>query len=210
MTNTNLTGIIAFSGLAGALLAQLISVVSAYLLEKRRYGQGIRNLYREKKLECGENFYFMNGERMDLIKKNTQYWKNWTVSRSQASRDHLNREMNKLIGYIEKINSENWKYNLINLYFEVSLNNERIHELNAQSHLKYLRVLDISEQIKKSQPADRPELEQQYALAIFDMCSHYEAIYEMLEQDMQTVKSAMLQEFRMEMRYAARLGGQRT
>ena len=197
MTNTTLTGIIGFSGLGGALLAQLINASSAYLTEKRKYGQGIRNLYREKKLECGENFYFMNGERMDLIKKNTQYWKNWTLSRSEASREHLNREMNKLIGYIEKINAENWKYNLINLYFEVKLNNERIHELNMQSHLKYLNVLDISEKIKQALPGETEKLEGEYAVAIFDMCSHYEGIYQMLELDMLAVKAAMLQEFGM-------------
>jgi hypothetical protein len=193
MVNGNLW--IGISGLVGALLSQIISAASVYWNESRKDKKEQRNRYREKKLEIGENFYFMNGERMDLIRKNIQYWKSKNLAMSEASRDHLNREMNKLIEYMDKISAENWKYNLINLYFKVSLNNGIVHELNAKSHALYLQALDISEQLKTAAPGILGELNERYAVAIFTMCTHYEQIYRALDADLHTVKTQLLAEF---------------
>jgi hypothetical protein len=186
---------VGISGLAGALLSQLISAASVFWNENRKDKREQRNSYREKKLEIGENFYFMNGERMDLIKKNIQYWKSKNVDMSQASRRHLNENMNKLIGHMDKINAENWKYNLINLYFKVKLNSEIVHRLNTKSHSFLIKATDISEQIENAAPELLEGLYQQHALTIFNMCAHYERIYEALDADMHTVKMQLLAEF---------------
>jgi hypothetical protein len=186
---------IGISGLAGALLSQVISAASVYWNENRKDKKELRNRYREKKLEIGENFYFMNGERMDLIRKNIQYWKSKGLLLSEASRDHLNREMNKLIEYMDKISAENWKYNLVNLYFKVKLNNEIVHALNARSHAFYLRVLDISERLKTAPAEKIEEMNREYAVAIFDLCAHYEQIYQALDADLRTVKGQLLAEY---------------
>jgi hypothetical protein len=120
--------------LAVALLTQIITGTFNYFADKRKYNNEVKNLYRIKKTEIGENFFYMTGEKMAMIKKNINHWKNWNDSRSEASLEFLNKEMIKLNAYMEKLNADNWKYNPINLYFNVSLSNKDVIESSAKSH----------------------------------------------------------------------------
>jgi hypothetical protein len=193
--NSTLIAVSAFSGLAGALLTQTISGLFAYFSDKRKYNNGVRDLHRAKKVEIGENFYYMTGEKMAIVKKNISYFKNLNNSRSEASLDYLKKEMIKFKSYIDKLNEENWKYNLISLYYNVSFTSTEVLEANEQSHLYYLKVLDLMDKIKKANEEDTELLYQQYAVAIFDMCSHYENVYEKMKEDMNIVKNQLLTEF---------------
>lgn len=69
--NSTLISISAFSGLAGALLTQTVSGLFAYFSDKRKYNNVVRDLHRTKKIEIGENFYYITGEKMVIVKK---YW----------------------------------------------------------------------------------------------------------------------------------------
>jgi regulator of replication initiation timing len=193
--NTTLIEVSAFSGLLGALLTQMMTGIFAYFNDKRKYNHEVRNLYRVKKTEIGENFYYMTGEIMAVIKKNIGYWKNWNDSRSEASLEFLNKEMIKLNTYMDKLKTENWKFNLINLYFKVSMSNSEVIESNARSQQLYLEVKDITDKIRKAPVTDQDALYKQYAVAVFHMCSQYEDLYSKMEHDANLVREEILQDF---------------
>ncbi|MDN5289045.1 MAG: hypothetical protein JWR38_5319 [Mucilaginibacter sp.] len=193
--NHTLITVSAFSGLAGALLTQMMTGLFAYLSDKRKYNQEVSNQYRAKKVEIGENFYYMTGEIMVVIKKNIGYWKNWNSSRSEASLEFLNKEMIKLNAHMDKLKSENWKFNLVNLYFKVSMSNNEVIRYNTRSQQLYLKVRDIMDQIRKTGAADQETLYQRYALAVFDMCSQYEELYARMEQDANRIREEILRDF---------------
>ncbi|MFI5161238.1 MAG: hypothetical protein ACHQHN_08165 [Sphingobacteriales bacterium] len=193
--NSTFIAISAFSGLAGALLTQTLTGLFGYFSEKRKYHNEHKNLYKSRKSDIGENFYYMTGERMAIISKNITYWKNWNNSRSETSLEFLNKEMVKLNNYLEKLDNDNWKFNLISLYFNVSLTNDNVITSNAKSKQLYLRVLDVIHQLKNTAGPDKEELYKRYAIALFDMCAHYEELYLKMQQDMNLIKAELLQEY---------------
>ncbi len=196
MADSNtLIAISAFSGLAGALLTQTLTGLFAYVGDKRKYENDIKLQYRTKKTDIAESFYYITGEKMAVVKKNIGYWKNWNIERSKDSIAFLNKEMSKLTTYIDKLDADNWKFNLISLYFNVNLTNDRLSESNTRSKQLYLKVLDIMQQLRENNDRDNNELYVDYALAVFDMCSHYESLYLEMQQDMITVKSELLKEY---------------
>lgn len=192
---STLIAVSAFSGLAGALLTQVIAAVNGYYTDKRKQAAELGNQFRSKKVEIAESFYFMTGEKMAIVKKNIRYWKNWNTSRSEASIRYLNGEMRKLNSYLEKLDAENWKYNLVSLYFNVSLTNAETIELNARTHRQFLKVSDCTDALRAAKEGDREPLLQAYAVAVFDLCALYEAAYEKMQQDMETVKEQLLRDF---------------
>src|SRR5206468_6505684 len=130
---------------------------------------------------------YMTGEMMVIIKKNIGYWKNWNNTRSEASLEFLNKEMVKLNTYMDKLKTENWKFNLINLYFRVSMSNSEVIESNTRSQQLYLKVKNIMHRIRKAPNTDQDALYAEYALAVFDMCSQYEDLYSKMEHDVNMV-----------------------
>jgi len=193
--NSTLIAISAFSGLAGAILTQVLTGMFAYLGDKRKAKNELNSQYRSKQLEVAENFYFMTGETMAVLRKSIEYWKDRNKVRSEASIGFFNKEMKKLDAYMEKLNAENWKHNLIGLYFNVSLSYNELIEANSKSHLLYLSLLDIAEQIKVASADDKDKLLGRYHLGIFDLCTQYESIYNLLEKDMDSVKKELLRTF---------------
>jgi hypothetical protein len=192
--STTLIEVSAFSGLAGALLTQMITGTFAFFADRRKYRNEARNLYRAKKAEIGENFFYMTGEKMAVIKKNIDHWKNWNDSRSEASLEFLNKELARLNAYIEKLDAENWKFNLIGLYFDVALSHDEVIEANGRSQQRYLKFLDISHKIRNAAEAEKEGLYGDYALALFDMCAQYEDLYNKMSRDMQAVRAALLRD----------------
>lgn len=185
----------AFAGLAGALLTQLLTGVFGYFGDKRKARLERLTRYRDKQVEVAEQFYFMTGETMAVLRRSMEYWKDKNKQRSEASVGFFNREMKKLDAYMEKLQTDNWRHNLVSLYFEVSLSYDKLIAANAETHRLYLQLLDTAEQIKK-RDGDKEELLGKYHLGIFDLCGQYDDIYRMLEGDMQTVKTALLKSFR--------------
>jgi hypothetical protein len=101
--------------------------------------------------------------------------------------------MKKLDGHLQKLDEENWKYKLVGLYFNVALAYPALIEANTQSHLLYLKTLDIADKIKKAgDEKDKDTLYGQYNLSIFDLCSQYQAIYDLLADDLHKVKTELL------------------
>lgn len=193
--NSTLIAVSAFSGLAGALLTQMIVVVNTYFIDKRKQQLELATQLRLKKIEIGESFFFVTGEMMTTIKKNIGYWKNWNNARTEKSLDFLHKETFKFNTYMEKLHTDNWKFNLISLYFNVSFTNDEVILSNTRSRQLYLLYLDLAEKIRKAGDGQKERLYQQYAIAIFDMCAHYEEIYHRLEQDMNVVRTQLLSEF---------------
>ena len=194
--NSTLIAVSAFSGLAGALLTQVITAVNAYYVERRRQAQDLRNEFRSKKVEIGENFYFVQGEIMAVVQKNIAYWKNWHSGRSEASLDALNREVAKFTAYTDKLYQENWKYNLIGIYFPVTFTTADIEQSNALSQRYHLSILDLTTKIKAAEPGEADALYERYAVVVFDMCAHYERLYEQMAHDRDRVRGALLDEFK--------------
>jgi hypothetical protein len=193
--NSILITVSAFSGLTGALATQIITSVNSYFIDKRKQTVEVSNQFRNKKVDIGESFYYITGEKMAAIKKNIRYWRNWNDSRGTASLSFLKKEMIKLNDYLEKLDGDNWKYNLINMYFDISLTTEEVLQLNAKTHQQYLTVLDITDKINSAEQIDKEEMYQDYALAIFNLCSFYEDTYHKMEKDMETVRKALLGTF---------------
>jgi hypothetical protein len=78
--------------------------------------------------------------------------------------------MKKLDTRLEQLNTENWKPNLVGLYFKVSLSLNEILEVNTQTHALYLKTLDISNQLTRANKEEQELLLGQYNLAVFDLC----------------------------------------
>ncbi|MEZ2339365.1 hypothetical protein AB6735_27220 [Mucilaginibacter sp. RCC_168] len=194
--NSTLIAVSAFSGLAGALLTQMIGMVNTYFVDKRKQDWELATQLRLKKIEIGESFFFVTGEMMTAIKKNIGYWKNWNNARTEKSLEFLHKETFKFNTYMEKLNMDNWKFNLISLYFNVLFTNDEVVLWNMRSRQLYLLYIDLAEKIRHAEDGDEKEkLYQQYAVAIFDMCAHYEEIYNRLEHDMNVVRTQLLNEF---------------
>ena len=194
--NSTLVAVSAFSGLAGALFTQLINWANTYFTDKRKQSFEVNTQFRNKKIEIGESFFFITGEKMTAIKKNIGFWKNGNKSRTDKSLEFLYKETFKFNAYMEKLNTDNWKFNLISLYFDVSFTNEEAERSNERSHELYLSYLDLAERIRKAEGAGKEQLFQRYALVVFDMCSHYEEIYKRMEHDMAVVRTLLLAEFK--------------
>ena len=184
----------AFSGLIGALLTQGLTGLFSYLSDKRKVNSELKSTYRNKQVEIAENFYFVTGEKMAVLKKNIDYWKNYNNTRSDKSLDFLNQELKKLKAYMNQLDKENWKYNLIGLYFDVSLNNEQVIASNLRSKALFLKILDLTDEIKHALPESRNDLIDLYGEAINEICWHYEEIVVKLQTDMEKVKIGLLQQ----------------
>ena len=193
--NSTLLQVSAFSGLIGALLTQSLTGLFSYMGDKRKSNTELKNTFRNKQIDIAENFYFVTGEKMAIVKKNIGYWQNYNNSRSEKSLEFLNQEMTKLNAYMGKLDIENWKYNLAGLYFDVSLTNERIIASNSKSKEMYLKVLDITDQIKHALPEEQGDLYQLHSDAIIEMLNHYDNVYQHMANDMSTVKAELLKEF---------------
>jgi hypothetical protein len=193
--NGTLISLSAFSALAGAILTQIFTGLFSYLGDKRKFKIELNKAYRDKQVEVAEHFYFVTGETMTRLRKSIEHWKDRNKTRSEASIGFFNKEIKMLDVYMDKLNAENWKYNLIDLYFNVTLSHSELIEANAKSHAMFLNLLDIADKIKKGKEEDKDELLGQYHIGIFDLCSQYDDIYKMLESDMRTVKAALLNSF---------------
>jgi hypothetical protein len=193
--NSTIVAISAFSALSGAILTQVLSGLFTYIGDKRKSKLELNKAYRDKQVEVAEHFYFVTGETMAVLRKNIEHLKDRSKIRSEASINFFDKEIKKLEAYLDKLKTDNWKQNLISLYFNVSLSYQELIEANNQSHLLFLRLLDIADKIKKANDPDKEKLIGDYYIGIFDLCSQYDDIYKMLEGDMQTVKIALLNSF---------------
>lgn len=184
----------AFSGLIGALLTQGLTGMFSYLADKRKSNSELKKTYRDKRIEIAENFYFVNGEKMAIVKKNIEYWKNYHNARSEKSLDFLHQELKNMKTYMDELDKDNWKYNLVSLYFDVSLSTEQIIASNLKSKELYLAVLDLTDAIKHALFESKSDLYELYDKAIKDLCDHYEAIVKKMAGDMHTVRNSLFQE----------------
>src|SRR5882762_3459885 len=100
---STLIAVSAFSGLAGALLTQIISQAGAYFADKRKLEAALADQLRNKKIEIGESFFFITGEKMTAIRKNIGFWKNGNKARTDSSLDFLYKETSKFNAYMEKL-----------------------------------------------------------------------------------------------------------
>ncbi|WP_462230170.1 hypothetical protein [Mucilaginibacter sp.] len=193
--NATLIEISAFSALSGAILTQVLTGLFAYVGDKRKSKLELSKQYRDKQIEVAEHFYFVTGETMAVLRKSIEHWKDRNKARSGASVEFFNKEIKKLDAYMDKLNAENWKHNLISLYFNISLSHNKLIAANTKSHALYLNLLDIADQFKKANEVDKNMLLGKYHEGVFDLCSQYDDIYKMLESDMLTVKTALLNSF---------------
>jgi hypothetical protein len=91
--------------------------------------------------------------------------------------------------------ADNWRHNLISLYFNVSLSHEELIASNTKLHELYLKILDIADRIAQSEDNERDELCGLYNLGVFDLCRQYDQIYDLLASDMQLIREALRQVF---------------
>ncbi|WP_428329678.1 hypothetical protein [Mucilaginibacter sp.] len=187
--------ITAISSLAGALLTQLMTGFFSYFNDRRKYKQELKNTFRNRRTEIGESFYFMNGEVMTIVQKNIAYWHNLHRDRSEDSLQYLHREMEKLTALNQRLNEENWKYNLVGIYYEVPFPLHEILQENKKTHALCLRILDLSAQIKVTLPQEQVDLYREYNLVIFELCAQYESVYSRMQDNMTCVKAALLADY---------------
>jgi len=92
----------------------------------------------------------------------------------------------------EALNHIDGEHQVTDIYIEKNWQNiDKVQE----AVLLYLKVLDIADEIKKSTDSEKEELHGKYAVAIFEMCSHYEAVYRRIQEDMEMVRKELLAEF---------------
>ncbi len=186
----------AFSGLAGALISQALTGLFAYFGDKRKADTDLKNQYRNKQVEIAENYYYVTGETMSILKKSVQLWKRRNIQRSEASYKSMTDSLKDADIRLKQMNIDNWRHNLIGLYFNVTLSYDELIAANNKSHELYLKVLDVEAKIRNAD--DEPEKERyigQYSVAIFDLCSQYDAVYDILAGDMSKVKAELLRNF---------------
>lgn len=179
------------SGLAGAVLTQALTGLFAYHGDKRKEDSALKMTYRNKQIEIAENFYFMTGESMTIIKRNIEYWKDRTKARSEASISFFRDEMKKLDDYFENLKATSWKHNLTGLYFNIDLSYAKLIAVNGRCHVMHLSLTDLAEQIRVKSGEEENKLLGVYFTMVFDLCSEYETIYQLLEKDMDKVKNEL-------------------
>ena len=177
------------------MLTQLMTGLFSYVNDRRKQRTAVRNLLREKKIEIGENFYFMSGELMSMIRKNIAYWQNRQDYRSEASLGFLKLEMDRLDAYQSKLQTENWKYNLVGIYYTIPYPFGEMLEDNKRSHELYLKVLDYSEVIRKALPQEREDMVGDYQAVLAELCVHYEQIFQRMGANMEAVSTALRTDF---------------
>jgi hypothetical protein len=192
--NTVIT-LTAFSGLAGALLTQLMTGLFSYISDRRKQRSEVHNQYRGKKIEIGENFYFMSGELIAMIKKNIAYWKNRQDYRSEASLNFLKLEMERLDAYQSKLQAENWKYNLVGIYYDIPYSFSEMLEDNKRSHELYLKVLDLSEIVRSTLPQERNDIFDNYQTTLDQLSAHYQTIFDRMAANMTAVSATLRLDF---------------
>jgi hypothetical protein len=185
----------ACSGLAGAILTQLLTGLFSYINDRRKQQAEVRNLWRGKKIEIGEYFYFMSGELMSMIKKNIAYWKNRQDYRSAASLNFLKLEMDRLDAYQSKLQTENWKYNLVGIYYTIPYSFGEMLEDNKRSHELYLKMIDFPEIINKTLPQEKHDLLEEYQATLSELCGHYQNMYNRMAANMEAVRTALRADF---------------
>lgn len=186
----------AFSGLAGALISQMLTGLFAYLGDKRKADIDLKKRYRSKQVEIAESYYYVTGETMSILKKSVQLWKGRSIPRSEASYRSMTESLKEADTQLKKMNVDNWKHNLIGLYFNVSLSYDELIAANNKSHELYLNVLDLADKIKSADDEEtRERYIGQYSIGVFDLCSQYDAVYNILAGDMEKVKVELLKSF---------------
>ncbi|WP_162996722.1 hypothetical protein [Mucilaginibacter kameinonensis] len=186
----------AFSGLAGALISQTLTGLFAYLGDKRKADIDLKKRYRSKQVEIAESYYYVTGETMSILKKSVQLWKGRSIPRSEASYRSMTESLKEADAQLKKMNIDNWKHNLIGLYFNVSLSYDELIAANNKSHELYLNVLDLADKIKNSNDEEtRERYIGQYSVGIFDLCSQYDTVYNILAGDMEKVKVELMKSF---------------
>jgi hypothetical protein len=180
------------SGLAGAVLTQALTGLFAYHGDKRKENSALKMTYRNKQIEIAENFYFVTGETMTMVRKNIEYWQNRSKPRSEASISFFKGEMKKLDDYLENLKATSWKHNLTGLYFNIHLSYGKLIAANSRCHAMHLRLTDLAEQIREcGDPQEKNKWLGVYFTLVFDLCAEYEAIYNLLEKDMHNVKNEL-------------------
>lgn len=186
----------AFSGLAGALISQTLTGLFAYFGDKRKADIDLKKRYRSKQVEIAESYYYVTGETMSILKKSVLLWKSRNIPHGEASYRSMAESLKEADAQLKKMNVDNWKHNLIGLYFNVSLSYDELIAANNKSHELYLKVLDIADKIRSADnEADRERYFGHYSIGIFDLCSQYDAVYEILAGDMGKVKAELLRSF---------------
>jgi hypothetical protein len=135
---------------------------------------------------------------MSILKKSIQLWKGRNIARSEASYKSMSAGLKEADVQLKKMNIDNWKHNLIGLYFNVSLAYDDLVAANNRSHELYLKVLDIEAKIRTADNDNETDKELfigQFSVAIFDLCSQYDAVYNILAKDMDKVKAELLTSF---------------
>ncbi|WPU91619.1 hypothetical protein SNE25_20080 [Mucilaginibacter sabulilitoris] len=197
MQNTGTLVILsAFSGLLGALLTQLMTGLFSYVNDRRKQQFELQKQYRGKRAEIGESFYFMHGELMSMIKKNIAYWKNRQDYRSEVTLQFLKLEIDRLDGYQSRLQTENWKYNLVGIYYHIPYDFADMLDDNKTSHELYLKVLDLSEVIRRTLPQEREDIYGNYLVVLNELIQHYEKVYLRMTENMEAVKTQLLQDFK--------------
>jgi len=195
--NSTLIAVSAFSGLAGAIITQALTGLFAYIGDKRKADIELKSQYRSKKVEIAENYYYVTGETMSILKKSIQLWKGRNIARSDASYKSMTEGLKEADVRLKQMNINNWKHNLIGLYFNVSLAYDELIAANNKSHELYLNVLDLEEKMRHVQnDEDRESYIGQYSVSIFDLCSQYDAVYNILANDLGKVKAELLSGFK--------------
>lgn len=193
--NTTLM-ISAFSGLAGALITQALTGLFAYFGDKRKANIEIKKDYRAKQVEIAEHYYYVTGETMSILKKSIQLWKGRNIQRSEASYKSMTESLKEADARLKQMNVDNWRHNLIGLYFDVTLSYDELIVANNRSHDLYLKVLDMEESVRNAgNDEERERLVGQYSMGIFDLCSQYDTVYDILAKDMNKVKLKLLNSF---------------
>jgi hypothetical protein len=196
MTENTTFIVSAFSGLAGALITQALTGLFGYFGDKRKADTELKKEYRAKQVEIAENYYYVTGETMSILKKSVQLWKGRNIPRSEASYKSMTESLKQADAQLKQMNIDNWKHNLIGLYFNVSLSYDELIAANNKSHELYLKVLDIESRLRGADNGEDRELYYgQYSVAIFDLCSQYDAVYDILAGDMSKVKAELLSNF---------------
>lgn len=187
----------AFSGLAGALITQALTGLFGYFGDKRKAETELKKEYRAKQVEVAENYYYVTGETMSILKKSILLWKGRNIQRSEASYRSMTESLKEADAQLKQMNIDNWKHNLIGLYFDVTLSYDELIAANNKSHELYLKVLDVEDKVGNStNDEDKDRLFGQYSLAIFDLCSQYDTVYTILANDMDKVKTNLSATFK--------------
>jgi len=178
----------ASSAIAGVVVTQIITAINNRKSDKRKYQFEATKAYLSRKIEVGEQFYYVTGENLTLKHALIHYVKTADL-KSPKAYEFISERYNQLYTDFEKVTEKNSLANLVNLYFDVKINFELALEAEKKLKNLFVNIHELNAEISvNTDPELTDVLIQKRTDEIEAYCAFADKQMELAKIDMKTVR----------------------